>query len=258
MLVFEFFIEFQGSSLICYNRIIVKRLTLVNKNIDKRLKLNPMANSLHKRICEARKSSGLSQAELSKKLNIHLTTLSKYENGHRLPDSDILSHIANICQVDPAWLLTGSDAPERHKSINPMPVDRGKPRTVSVPVHAFAGAGGPVEIWEHDPVEFVDVPAHWMKPNIQSAIIRGRSMEPTIVDGAVVGVNTEFKQIISGEMYALWMDYEGAIVKRLYVEKDVLRIVSDNKDFPEMQLGRDEINEESFILGKVSWLMQSY
>tara|TARA_R110000787_G_scaffold12622_2_gene40585 strand:+ start:1840 stop:2514 length:675 start_codon:yes stop_codon:yes gene_type:complete len=135
---------------------------------------------------------------------------------------------------------------------------KGNPRTVSVPVHAFAGAGGPVEIWEHDPVQFVDIPAHWMKPSIQSAIIRGRSMEPTIVDGAVVGVDTEFKQIISGEMYALWMDYEGAIVKRLYVEKDVLRIVSDNKDFPEMRLGRDEINEESFILGKVSWLMQSY
>ncbi len=78
------------------------------------------------------------------------------------------------------------------------------------------------------------------------------------MDGAVVGIDTDIKQVISGELYAIWLEYEGAVVKRLYADTDVVRISSDNPSFSEMQIGHGEINENSFLLGKMSWLMQTY
>ena len=83
-------------------------------------------------------------------------------------------------------------------------------------------------------------------------------MEPSIIDGAVVGVDTQDKNVVSGELYAVWLEYEGAVVKRLYMERDIVRICSDNPAFKEMQIKNDEINGDTFILGKVCWLMQSY
>lgn len=83
-------------------------------------------------------------------------------------------------------------------------------------------------------------------------------MEPSIIDGAVVGVDTQDKKVISGELYAVWLDYEGAVVKRLFIEQNIVRVSSDNPAFKEMQIKNDEINTDTFVLGKVCWLMQSY
>ena len=66
------------------------------------------------------------------------------------------------------------------------------------------------------------------------------------------------KDVVSGELYAVWLEYEGAVVKRLYMEREIVRICSDNPAFKEMQIKNDDINGETFILGKVCWLMQSY
>jgi len=127
-----------------------------------------------------------------------------------------------------------------------------------IDVFAFAGAGGPIELFEHEPIKTNHIPKHWMKPDMQAVLIRGRSMEPTIMDGAVVGIDTTSKQVVSGELYAIWLEYEGAVVKRLYIERDFVRVCSDNPAFKEMQITHEDITGDTFILGKMSWLMQSY
>lgn len=41
-------------------------------------------------------------------LEISVQSLNKYERGHRIPDAEILSRIANKLECkDPGWLLTG-------------------------------------------------------------------------------------------------------------------------------------------------------
>ena len=219
-----------------------------------------------------RRDLGLTQAEFAQMTGFSLRAISAWETGERIPKKRNIQEIHRLCAKyaqEPQHTQNKklSEAPD------PTFTDKGKlpynsgvklkdgdSREGSVPVgvYAFAGAGGPMELFEHEPIQTVDIPKHWLKPDMQSVLIRGRSMEPSIIDGAVVGVDTQDKNVVSGELYAVWLEYEGAVVKRLYMERDIVRICSDNPAFKEMQIKNDEINGDTFILGKVCWLMQSY
>ncbi len=62
---------------------------------------------LGERIKKARENAKLSQDELAKSLNIGKRTLIDYEKGVSEPKASTLMSIANICNVDANWLLTG-------------------------------------------------------------------------------------------------------------------------------------------------------
>jgi transcriptional regulator with XRE-family HTH domain len=72
-----------------------------------------MPRSLHseryKRLCErlfdARKKAGLTQAELSARLNRPQSYISKYESGERRLDVIELLDVAQALQISPAGLL---------------------------------------------------------------------------------------------------------------------------------------------------------
>ena len=84
-------------------------------------------------------------------------------------------------------------------------------------------------------------------------------MAPTILDGAIVGVDRNDRQLVSGEIYAVWVPYEGAVIKRLFMELDKVIIRSDNHVFPEFSIPYQELEEsrrDNFILGRVKWIVQ--
>ena len=212
------------------------------------------------KLIKALNDSGLNQKKFAKALNISEGHLSEIVRGKKSPSS-------SLCELAQIRFGKPSDATEStFRGQGKQPYDSGvslkegesKSGSVEVGVYAFAGAGGPVELFEYDPIQTIDIPNHWLKPNMQSVLIRGRSMEPNIMDGAVVGIDTNNKQVVSGELYAIWLEYEGAVVKRLYMERDSVRVCSDNPAFKEMQIPHDDINGDTFILGKMCWLMQSY
>ena len=222
---------------------------------------------------ESEQGGKLNQAEFGKLLGLLgsekeiQAKISKWETGRINAPMEYLGIYSKIGGMTLDFILAPSDATEStFTGQGKQPYDSGvrikegesKKGTVEVGVYAFAGAGGPMELFEHDPIETIDIPQHWMKPDLQAVLIRGRSMEPSIVDGAVVGVDTQNKKVISGELYAVWLEYEGAVVKRLFIEQNIVRVSSDNPAFKEMQIKNDEINTDTFVLGKVTWLMQSY
>jgi transcriptional regulator with XRE-family HTH domain len=52
-----------------------------------------------------RKGSGMSQQELADKLHIHVTHLSKMENGHLMPSIDIVQRLMKVFTVSADQLL---------------------------------------------------------------------------------------------------------------------------------------------------------
>ena len=215
----------------------------------------------------------LSQAEFGEVLGLVgsekeiQAKISKWETGRINTPMEYLEIYSKIGGLTLDAILTSSDAPEStftgkaklpHNTGVRLKEGESREGSVEISVFAFAGAGGPMELVENEPIQTIDIPKHWLKSEMQAVLIRGRSMEPSIVDGAVVGVDTQDKNVVSGELYAVWLEYEGAVVKRLYMERNIVRICSDNPAFKEMQIQNDEINSDTFILGKVCWLMQSY
>ena len=124
-----------------------------------------------------------------------------------------------------------------------------------VDIYNMVEAGsGAIPEW-HEPVDRRAIPTRYLSKGVRPVLVRGRSMEPTFKNGAIIGVNENDKQVIGGEAYAVLLPYEGAVVKRLYPLPDGVLIRSDNKEFPEVTLKRDEI-PDFFILGRVCWVVQ--
>lgn len=68
--------------------------------------------SFGNRLKIARKNKKLTQSDVSKKLGIDFTTVSKYENDKSEPDRVTILKLSKLYDVHPAWLLTGED-PEK-------------------------------------------------------------------------------------------------------------------------------------------------
>ena len=60
---------------------------------------------LSENIKEIRKSKGLSQEELAIKLNVVRQTVSKWENGLSVPDSDMLISLSEVLETPVSILL---------------------------------------------------------------------------------------------------------------------------------------------------------
>jgi phage repressor protein C with HTH and peptisase S24 domain len=124
-----------------------------------------------------------------------------------------------------------------------------------VDIYNMVSAGpGAVPEWD-EPVDRRSIPANLVKKGTRAVLVRGRSMEPAIRNGAIIGVDLSDKRVVEGEVYAVLLPLHGAAVKRLYLKKDSVLIRSDNKEFPEQEYAQGEIGD-NFILGRVKWVVQ--
>lgn len=124
-----------------------------------------------------------------------------------------------------------------------------------VDIFNMVAAGDGAEPEWHEPIDRRVIPTAYLKTGVRPVMVRGRSMEPTFKNGAVIGIDEKDKHVIGGEAYAVLLPYEGAVVKRIYPVPDGVLIRSDNKEFPEVKLLRNEI-PDYFILGRVCWVVQ--
>lgn len=128
---------------------------------------------------------------------------------------------------------------------------------ISMPVHTLAGAGEPCCLETSEPIEHLKVDPRYDGPNISIIKVRGRSMEPVVMDGGYVGIDRTDRHVVSGEMYALWLPHEGAVIKRLWMMPDMVRIVSDNKEAQIFDIPIHRVDWNTFVLGRVKWVLQN-
>ncbi len=62
--------------------------------------------------------------------------------------------------------------------------------------------------------------------------------------------------MIAGKTYAIWVPYEGVILKRVFVNhsKNCLILQSDNPNHPDQELPIDE--RENLVIGQAKWVLQ--
>jgi len=129
---------------------------------------------------------------------------------------------------------------------------------IVLPVYVTGGAGDPYELIPSDPIEEIFIPRSFYSAAIIPVKVKGRSMERTLQNGAVVGVDRADKDIVNGELYAVWLPYQGTVIKRLYMDNKKILLQSDNEEFRSRDV---EVNiaevDESFIQGRVKWVVQA-
>lgn len=223
--------------------------------------------TIGERLKFVRENDGLTREVMAERLGIHKNTLGSYENGKSFPDSEVLNKLLQIFPtISPAWLLTG-EGPEKkaetdHSSaagelappgLTPLSPDD----CVILPVYVTAGAGDPRELIPADPIEEIIIPKALYSPSIVPVKVEGRSMEKTLKDGSVVGVDRTDRRVVNGELYAVWLPYQGTVIKRLYLDNKKVLLQSDNEEFHHRDIEVDIAEvDEHFIQGRVKWAIQ--
>ena len=206
--------------------------------------------------------------ELAKELGETPNKISVWRLRNTVP-YELLLAFCHLKGLRFEWVLTGEGDALNHVSTGSRgrfkdiqaiqePLDfYNKDLYSEVGVYALAGAGPARDLVEHEPIEMIVIPKSFWKPSIAAIKVRGRSMEPLILDGAYLGIDRDERWIISGEIYAVWIPYEGAVIKRLYVDPEKITLKSDNLGFPEFSIPVKEASPE-MILGRVKWVLQQF
>ncbi|MCX5720310.1 MAG: XRE family transcriptional regulator [Nitrospirae bacterium] len=204
-----------------------------------------MKTKIGKRIRGFRRFLGMSQKEFGQKIGLSYQHISRYEQGKITPSGEVLVKICESYNINLNWLLIGKGFVENESLPDKL---------ANVVMFSSIGAGHPIKELERS--EHPDfLPREFFKPSIKPINVSGHSMEPTIFNGAYVGVDTDEKQIISGEIYALRLQHEGIVIKRLFMEVDRVTLRSDNPSYPLSSIPIEKLPED-FIVGRVKWVIQ--
>ncbi|MCK4738962.1 MAG: helix-turn-helix domain-containing protein [Deltaproteobacteria bacterium] len=208
----------------------------------------------------------LNQGTFAKQLGFsRIATISDYEKNKRNPDITTLRKIANLGSVTLDWLLTGEEPTTLLPSENTNNGREASSKTiytagfVSVEVFPMAEAGSPEVFPACEPIDAISIPRRDYAVSIVAIRTEGDSMTPNVLDGAYVGIDINDKKLISGKLYAVWQNYEGVSIKRVFVYPGCIVLKPDNPAFPETAIPtKNEKPAENFLIGRVKWLYQRY
>lgn len=83
----------------------------------------------------------------------------------------------------------------------------------------------------------------------------GDSMEPTLSEGDIAGIDFSDKTFKSGKLFAIYCTYEGYTIKRLESQSPYgILIKSDNPSHDDYRIDHDKIEHDLQIIGRVAWV----
>lgn len=219
-----------------------------------------MAKSLGQRIKEAREAAEISQQELAERLHINYTTLSKYENDHRVPDAELLSRLANEVRSDPAWLLSGLGSGAGGVG-EAVPAYRVRPEYAYLPVYdVSAAAGHGAEVGREEIQGVVAFHREWVwrelgvdPVGLVMISVKGESMEPTLRSGDLIVVDRSESVPRHEGLYVVRVG-DALLVKRVQLLLDQsLVLTSDHPGYKPMTLRSNEVGDQVVVVGRVVW-----
>lgn len=191
-------------------------------------------------LVRARKSLGLTQAELARRLGISETYLSLLENGKK-PISDRFR--LNFEQKASDKLK--GEVKETTPALETVPV----PRRIPVVGMAAAAMYDPAlsqicDLWEGSEET---VPCVLEREGIFAIRIQGDSMEPALHDGDVVAVDpNELPK--TGDTAVVCLREDGLVIKRWFWRHGVIRLESLNTEGRTFEWTKNEVFQKGIIL----------
>lgn len=229
------------------------------------------------RLNAAMSSAGLSQAQLAEMVGISQPAIQKMSSG-KTTGTRKMVELANALKVRPEWLSSGvgvmrsPDAEEpsnvRETSLKAVAwenIQKDDDEFVAIPllnVSLSAGCGS-CDLEESSEFSLVFRRYYLKKMGVTenaAKLVRviGQSMEPTLHDGDVVGVNTQDTTIRDGKTYAICQS-DLLRVKTLIATPTSVIIRSINRDeYPDEVLDREEFAKNVRVIGRVFWSSHSW
>ncbi len=205
-----------------------------------------MGNSIvATRMQQRREQLGLTLDDIALEIGVARSTIQRYEKGTieklKLP---VIEAIANVLQVDPAWLVGKSDDPgvvTAFSSDNILPF----PSMQSVPLIGTIACGEPI-LAEENIEEMVDMPEH-VKTDFALRCKGDSMINARIYDGDIVYIRQQ-PTVDDGQIAAVLVDDE-ATLKRVHFYPDHVVLEPENPQYRPLSFWESDM-EHVRILGK--------
>lgn len=200
------------------------------------------AKTLGKNLRRMMYEKNITQAQMSRELNIGKTTLSTWMNGQRMPRMDKIDMLCRYLNCK------RSDLMDSGKN-TPAPVRR-------IPVLGRVAAGIPIEMIE-DVFDWEEIDGSYVG-EFFGLKVKGDSMSPRIMEGDVLIVRSQ-PDAESGDIVVAQVNGNEATCKRLLKHSGGLSLISLNPAYPPMNFSEAEIDKLPVsIIGKVVENRQKY
>lgn len=190
----------------------------------------------------------VTQSEFAKKLGFsRIATISDYEKGKRSPDVTTLRKIAALGNVTIDYLISEQ---ESHRNL---------PATdnyINIDVYNTDINQIDSENTSNTPVQEFMIHKKYYQKNALTIKFDGDSMSPTMLNGAIVGIDRTEKNLVNGKLFALWIKQVGLTIGRVFVYPDRIELKPDNTDFPTTTIEAKDISDD-LIIGSITWTFQS-
>lgn len=191
------------------------------------------------RLRQALSLRNMKQSELSERTGIGKSSISTYLSGAYLPKQRNIYKMAQVLDVDEAWLM-GLDVP-MERSDTSAAIPKGfipVPKTTKIPLVGTIACGVPILAGENID-GYVELP-----DNIRADFAlrcKGDSMIGAgIRDGDIVYIHKQ-PAVENGQIAAVRVDDE-ATLKRFYQHGDTVQLVAENPSVHPLVFVQEEIN----------------
>ena len=197
------------------------------------------------RIFEARKRRKISRKEIADFLQVHETTIKRYEDGNtkKLP-TDRLEKIAKYLNTSIEYLMGWEEEQ--------------KPQGVKIPVLGTVPAGIPISAVE-DILDYEEIPKSWENQGEFIGLkIKGDSMLPILTDGDIVIVRKQ-STADNGDTVIAMVNGDDATCKRYERSNNGIMLIPNNSSYTPTFYTNEEIASLPVtIIGKVVELRRKF
>lgn len=197
------------------------------------------------RIFEARKRRKISRKEIADFLQVHETTIKRYEDGNtkKLP-TDRLEKIAKYLNTSIEYLMGWEEEQ--------------KPQGVKIPVLGTVPAGIPISAVE-DILDYEEIPKSWENQGEFFGLkIKGDSMLPILTDGDIVIVRKQ-STADNGDTVIAMVNGDDATCKRYERSNNGIMLIPNNSRYTPTFYTNEEIASLPVtIIGKVVELRRKF
>lgn len=203
------------------------------------------SSNVGQRIFEARKRRKISRKEVADFLQVHETTIKRYEDGNtkKLP-TDRLEKIAKYLNTSIEYLM-GWDEEQ-------------KPQGIKIPVLGTVAAGIPISAVE-DILDYEEIPQSWQNQGEFFGLkIKGDSMKPDINDGDTVIVKQQ-STANNGDVVIALVNGDDATCKKFEKLDNGIMLISNNSEYSPMYFSNEEVITKPVVLvGRVVELRRKF
>lgn len=206
------------------------------------------------------------QVQLAEVLEVRQSSISDAKRRCSVP-SDWFLKLYRSHGLNPNWLSDGQEPVYLNASRGTVSADnllretpasygRTNARGRLVQVSTMAGGSADPNVWSPQPAEDLSIPESFHRPELLVLRVDSAGMEPLIVRGAFVGIDTAQRQHPDGELCAVHFPHQGLLIRRVFYQDGQFVLRAEDKGHAELHVPAAEMSSRT--LGRVVWVIQSF